>query len=65
MKSVLKIMKQPPRVVPPKTAVHATNNKKAKYLRNTHEGAHLHPNDRQTACSFTGNEPPQEFPKYT
>ena len=30
MKSVPKIMKQPPRVGPPKTAVHTTFNKKSK-----------------------------------
>ena len=60
MKSVLKIMKQPPRVVPPKTAVHTTNNKKDKILENTHKGPHLHQNGR-----YLEMNPLQEFSKYT
>ena len=41
MKNVLKIMKQPPRVVSPKQPFTQKIIKYAKYLRNTQEGAHF------------------------
>ena len=47
MKSVLKIMKQPTRVVPPKTAVHTSNNKKSKILEK-HPQRNPPPPKRQT-----------------
>ena len=63
MKTVLKIIKQPLRVVPPKTAVYTISTKTSKIMKNTHEGAHFQQNGRHTACSFTRNEPPTGIPQ--
>lgn len=59
LKSVLNIRKQSLRAVPPKQSF------AAKYLTNTHERPRFHQNGRHTACSFTENEAPREFYRYT
>ena len=64
MKSVLKIMKQPPRVVRPKPAAHTTNNKKSKILEELPQTGPTKTADMQPAALLDMN-PPQEFPKYT
>ena len=52
-------MRQPPGLVPPKTAFHTIKTiREAKYLRNTHGQAHFHQNGRYKAYSVTGNGPP-------
>ena len=59
LKSVLNIRKQSLRAVPPKQSF------AAKYLTNTHDRPRFHQNGRHTACSFTENEAPREFYRYT
>ena len=62
MKRVLKIIKQLLRAVPPKKAVHTTNNRIRNNLRNTDERVDFLQNGRHSACSFTGNKSPTGIP---
>ena len=65
IKGVLKIMSQPPGLVPPKQLFTQKMIKEAKYLRKTHKGAHFHQTADIQPAALLEMRPPQEFPKYT